>query len=170
MKQENRIQHILKTPKPVTLRSVCADDDAFLLEVYASTRLDELAATPWDESQREAFLRLQFAAQQQHYQSHYPEADHQLILLDGRKIGRVYVARRTDEVRILDIALLPEHRNSGIGTSMINAIQSEASKMGTPVRIYVESFNPSLRLFERLGFASVQDIGTHLLMEWRGPA
>lgn len=161
---------MLKTPRPVTLRSVCAEDDAFLLEVYAGTRLDELAATPWDESQREAFLRLQFAAQQHHYQTHFPEADHQLILLSGRKIGRVYVARRTDEVRILDIALLPEHRNSGIGTSMINAIQSEASKSGKPVRIYVESFNPSLRLFERLGFSSVQDIGTHLLMEWRGPA
>jgi ribosomal protein S18 acetylase RimI-like enzyme len=159
---------MLKTPKPVALRSVCADDDDFLFEVYASTRLEELAATPWDESQREAFLRLQFAAQQQHYQSHYPEAEHKLILLDRHNIGRVYVARRTDEIRILDIALLPAHRNSGIGTSMIEALQSEASKEGKPVRIYVESFNPSLRLFERLGFSSVQDIGTHLLMEWRG--
>jgi len=154
----------------VTLRPVRPDDEAFLLEVYASARADELAGAEWDDAQREMFLRLQFAAQQEHYQSHYPEADHQLILRDGRMIGRIYVARLTHEIRILDIALLPEHRNSGIGTSMINAFQSEASKAGKPVRIYVESFNPSLRLFERLGFSSVQDIGTHLLMEWRGPA
>jgi ribosomal protein S18 acetylase RimI-like enzyme len=155
------------TPKAVTFRPVCPDDEAFLQEVYAGTRLDELAITPWDESQRRAFLRLQFAAQQQHYQSHFPEADHQLILVGERPIGRIYVARRPDEVRILDIALLPEERNSGIGSSLIKEIMAEASKAGKPVRIYVESFNPSLRLFERLGFARVQDIGTHNLMEWR---
>ena len=158
-----------KTPKPVTLRPVSPDDEAFLLEVYASTRQDELAVTPWDESQRRAFLRLQFAAQQQHYQSHFPEADYQLILVDDRPVGRLYVARRRDEIRILDIALLPEHRNLGIGAYLIKEILSEGSKAGKPVRIYVESFSPSLRLFERLGFARVQDIGTHLLMEWRRP-
>ena len=157
------------TTKPVTFRPVCPDDEAFLLEVYASTRQDELAVTPWDESQREAFLRLQFAAQQHHYQSHFPEADHQLILVDDRPVGRLYVARRRDEIRILDIALLPEHRNLGIGASIIQEILREASQAEKPVRIYVESFSSSLRLFERLGFSRVEDIGTHLLMEWRSP-
>ena len=159
-----------KTPNSPTLRPVGAGDEAFLLEVYAGTRADELAHAPWDDAQREAFLKIQFAAQQQHYQTHYPEADHQLILLGDRPIGRLYVARLADEVRILDLAILPEHRNSGVGTSMIRSIQSEASKSGKPVRIFVETFNPSLKLFERLGFSSVQDIGTHLLMEWQGKA
>ena len=160
---------MLETAEPVTLRSVCVDDEAFLLQVYAGSRLDELSAASWDDSQREAFLKLQFAAQQHHYQSHFPDAEHRVILMGDRPIGRVYVARRTDELRILDIALLPEHRNCGIGSSIIKELLSEASKAGKPVRIYVESFNPSLRLFERLGFSPVQDIGTHLLMEWRSP-
>ncbi|MFY9607462.1 MAG: GNAT family N-acetyltransferase [Blastocatellia bacterium] len=158
-----------KTPKLVTFRPVGPDDEAFLLEVYAGTRLDELAVTPWDESQREAFLRLQFAAQQQHYQNHFPEADHQLIMVDERPVGRIYVAKRSDEVRILDIALLPEERNRGIGSFLIKEVMAEASKAGKPVRIYVESLNPSLKLFERLGFSGVQDIGTHFLLEWRSP-
>ena len=157
-----------KIPKPVTLRPAGPEDEAFLFEVYAATRLDELAATPWDESQRETFLKLQFAAQQQHYQSHFPEADHQLILVGDRPVGRVYVAISADEVRILDVALLPKHRNCGIGSSIIKEVLAEASQAGKPVRIYVESFSPSLRLFERLGFSRVQDIGTHFLMEWRG--
>jgi GNAT superfamily N-acetyltransferase len=157
------------SPKLVTFRAVRPDDQAFLLEVYAGTRLDELAITPWDESQREAFLKVQFAAQQHHYQSYFPEADHQLILVGDRPVGRLYVARRTDEIRILDIALLPEHRNFGIGGSIIKDILEEGSKAGKPVRIYVESFSPSLRLFERLGFSRVEDIGSHLLMEWRSP-
>jgi ribosomal protein S18 acetylase RimI-like enzyme len=158
---------MLETAEPVTLRPVRSDDEAFLLQVYAGTRLDELALAAWDESQRDAFLKLQFAAQQQHYQSNFPEAAHQVILLGDRPIGRLYVARNTDEVRILDIALLPEHQNSGVGSSIIKEILAEAAKAEKPVRIYVESFNRSLRLFERLGFSSVQDIGTHILMEWR---
>lgn len=156
---------MLSSPESLTLRSVCAGDEPFLFRLYASTRMDELAQAPWDDSQREAFLRIQFAAQQQHYQSHFPEADHQLILVGDRPAGRVYVARRTDEIRILDIALLPEHRNGGIGEFFIKKIVSEGSQAGKPVRIYVESFSPSLRLFERLGFSRVEDIGTHLLME-----
>jgi ribosomal protein S18 acetylase RimI-like enzyme len=158
---------MLETAEPVSLRPVRAEDEAFLLQVYAGTRLDELAHAAWDESQRDAFLKLQFAAQQQHYESHFPEADHQIILLGDCPIGRLYVARTADEVRILDIALLPEHRSSGVGSSIIKEILAEAAKAEKPVRIYVESFNRSLRLFERLGFSSVQDIGTHLLMEWR---
>jgi len=161
---------MLDSSQSVTLRPVSAGDEPFLFRLYASTRMDELAIAPWDDSQREAFLRIQFAAQQQHYQNHFPEAEHQLILIGGRPAGRIYVARRTDEIRILDIALLPEHRNGGIGGFLIKEIMSEGSQTGKPVRIYVESFNPSLRLFERLGFSSVQDIGTHLLMEWRGAA
>jgi RimJ/RimL family protein N-acetyltransferase len=160
---------MLETTEPVRLRPVNADDEAFLFQVYAGARLDELALAAWDESQRDAFLKLQFAAQQQHYQSHFPEADHQIILLGDRPIGRLYVARTADEVRILDIALLPEHRNAGVGSSIIKEILAEAAKAEKPVRIYVESFNRSLRLFERLGFSSVQDIGTHILMEWRSP-
>lgn len=160
---------MLENSKPVTLRQVRPDDEAFLFEVYVSTRLDELAAVPWDKSQREAFLRLQFAAQQQHYQTHFPEADHQLILVGERPVGRVYVARGADEIRILDIALLTEDRNGGIGEFLIKTLLSEGSQAGKPVRIYVESFNPSLRLFERLGFSRVKDIGTHLLMERAEP-
>jgi|SRR5947209_15813143 len=151
----------------VTLRPVILEDEAFLLEVYASTRAEELSRVPWDEAQREAFLKMQFAAQQLHYRTHNPNATHDLILLDGHAVGRLYVSRREREIRILDITLLPEHRNKGIGTPLIEELMREAAQAGKPLTIYVESFNPSLRLFERLGFSKIEDDGINYLMEWR---
>ena len=152
----------------VALRPVTPEDEAFLLEVYASTRAEELSKVPWDEAQREAFLKMQFAAQQLHYQTHNPTATHDLILLDAHAIGRLYVARREREIRILDITILPDYRNQGMGTPLIEELMTEAAQAGKPLTIYVESFNPSLRLFERLGFSKIEDDGVNYLMEWRG--
>jgi len=151
----------------VTLRPALPSDEALLFEIYAASRADEIAQTGWDEAQRQFFLKMQFAAQQEHYRSHYPDAEHSLILLKERPVGRVYIARSSEEIRILDIALLPEDRNAGTGTLIIKDLMSEARKTGKPVRIYVETFNRALRLFERMGFSQVEQTGLHYLVEWR---
>jgi GNAT superfamily N-acetyltransferase len=157
-------------PARVTLRPATADDEEFLVKVYAGTRADELARVPWSEAQRAAFVRMQFDAQQLHYRTHNPTATYDLILLDGRAAGRLYVARRGYEIRILDITLLPEHRGEGIGVFLIKGLMEEAESAGLPLNIYVESYNRSRRLFERLGFTKVDrpdDDGVNYLLEWR---
>jgi GNAT superfamily N-acetyltransferase len=151
----------------VTFRQALADDDPFLLGVYGSTRLEELALTNWDQAQRDAFIQMQFAAQQAHYRQNYPDAEHLIILLNGDPIGRLYVAEIESETRIIDLTILPEHRNANIGTPIIRQLMEEATAIGKPLRIYVESFNPSQRLFERLGFAKVDESGYSFLLEWR---
>jgi GNAT superfamily N-acetyltransferase len=153
----------------VALRPAVEADEAFLLEVYAGTRADETAQTGWDDAQRRAFIKMQFGAQQQHYRSHYPKGEHSLILLNEEPIGRLYVARSGGEIRILDIALLAEHRNKGVGTRIIKDLMAEAAKTGRPLRIYVESFNPALRLFQRMGFSQTEQTGFHCLMQWQQP-
>jgi len=151
----------------ITFRPVGPDDDAFLLKVYGSSRAEELAAVPWTDAQREAFLQMQLNAQHHHYRQLYPQCDF-LIILDGEsEIGRLYAARLKDQLRIIDITILPEERGRGLGTSILRDLMTEAAAMGKPLRIYVESFNPSLRLFERLGFSKIEEEGIHLLMEWR---
>lgn len=152
---------------PPTFRAVNEADEAFLLALYESTREMELNLTAWNSAQREAFLKMQFAAQQQHYQTHYPHGDHRLILQGDVPIGRLYVARLSDEIRILDITILPAHRGQGIGTAILKELIEEAASAGKPLRIYVESFNPSLRLFERLGFSKTAESALQYFMEWR---
>lgn len=151
----------------VSLRPVRADDAEFLLHVYAGTREAELAISGWDQAQQDAFVRMQFAAQQRYYGAAFPQGEHSIILVDGQPVGRIYTADCEDEIRILDITLVPERRGRGVGTPLIKEVLARGQRSGKPVQIYVENFNPALRLFERLGFAKIQDDGFNLLLEWR---
>ena len=150
-----------------TLRPVTAEDGPFLFRLYASTRTEELAVVPWDEAQKEAFLRMQFQAQSKFYGESFPGAAFLVVLRDGEPAGRLYVDRRDDEIRLLDVALLPEHRGAGLGTALLRDLTAEAAAAGKPLRIHVERFNPALRLYLRLGFKQIQDQGVYYLMEWR---
>ena len=152
---------------PVRLRLACSEDADFLCSVYASTRAEELAATDWSAEQKRAFCRQQFDAQDTHYRAHYPTAEFSILERGGVAVGRLYVDRWAQEIRIMDIALLPEHRGAGIGTKLLQELQEEARAAGKALTIHVEKFNPALRLYERLGFKVREDKGVYLLMEWR---
>lgn len=148
------------------LRPMNSEDHEFLYRVYASTRQEELAAVPWTVEQKEAFLRSQFSLQHQHYQKYYADAAFDVILCDGAPAGRLYVFRSAEEIRIVDIALLPEHRGAGIGTRLLQDVLTEAAASGKRVSIHVERFNPAMRLYERLGFRKQEEVGVYFRMEW----
>ena len=151
----------------VELRPVEAGDRAFLCRVYASTRTEELAVVPWDDTQKEAFLSAQFDAQDRWYGEHYTRASRDVVLVDGDPAGRLYVHRGEAEIRIVDIALLPEHRGNGVGTSLLRDLLTEAGAAGKSVTIHVERYNAALRLYERLGFSVAEDKGVYLFLEAR---
>ena len=154
---------------PITLRDAASEDASFLLELYASTRADEMALVPWTDEQREAFVRLQFAAQHEHYHKQYPDAEYRLIMQDDERVGRLYILRRNTEIIILDLTVHPKYRNHGIGTALLREVLVAAAQTQRPVEIYVESFNPSLRLFERLGFSEVEKEGINVFLRWQPP-
>lgn len=147
-------------------RPIGPDDQACLLEVYASTRWEELALVDWDEDRKTEFLRMQFTAQHQYYQDYYRGTDFLIILLDDLPVGRLYLARWPSEIRIVDLALLAAHRNAGIGTRILSGLLAEAGSTGKPVRIHVEKLNPALRLYERLGFTRIADKGVYWFLGW----
>lgn len=158
----------MPVPQPI-LRATCAEDRDFLLRVYASTRAEELALTDWDEAQKRAFLAQQFEAQHHHYQTHYQGARFDLILLDSEPVGRLYVARWREEIRIMDIALLPDYRNRGIGGGLLRDLLAEAAATSRRLTIHVERYNPALRLYRRLGFDPVGETGVYLLLALNPP-
>lgn len=151
----------------LTLRPTVTEDEPFLFAVYAGTREEELAAVSWSAEQKAAFLRMQYEAQRKFYREQFPDADYQVVLWEGRPAGRLYVHRRPQEIRLLDIALLPERRGAGLGTRLLRDLFAEAEGAGKPLRIHVERFNPALRLYTRLGFRQIADEGVYYLMEWR---
>jgi ribosomal protein S18 acetylase RimI-like enzyme len=148
----------------VERRPVRDADLPFLMRVYASTRQEELAQVPWTDEQKGAFLRQQFEAQHTWWQEHYSGASFDVVLVAGEPAGRLYVDEWEREIRIVDIALLPEYRGHGLGARLVREVLARGNAAGKAVSIHVERNNPALRLYERLGFRLVEDKGVYLLM------
>jgi ribosomal protein S18 acetylase RimI-like enzyme len=149
------------------LRRASAQDDPFLFQLYASTRVEELALVNWDAAQEQSFLQMQFDAQRRSYGHEFPGALCQIVLHDDASAGRLVVDHSEERILIVDIALLPEYRSTGIGTNLIRALQREAEESGRPLVLYVEGFNPALLLYERLGFTKIAQDGLYWRMEWQ---
>lgn len=158
----------------VNLRAIYEEDLPRLFEIYASTRAEELALVPdWPEEQKMAFLSQQFVAQHQYYQEFYKGAELQMIEQGGEGIGRLYVhwLYSPDEVRIMDVALLPQFRGQGIGGQLIRSIQDKARNLGKRVTIHVEYNNPAQELYKRLGFQKIGEFNSvYYLLEWKPAA
>ncbi len=159
-----------RKPKSFSLRTAVPDDEAFLYKLYCTTRSEEMVAWGWDGAQQETFLRLQFTAQRQHYETAYGEAGHTILLVNDQPAGRIFVFRSERELVLVDIALLPDTRGSGIGTALIRELLDDAGRADKPVSLHVENHNRARRLYERLGFEIVEDNGAYFRMEWRPAA
>ncbi|HEX7278248.1 MAG TPA: GNAT family N-acetyltransferase [Solirubrobacterales bacterium] len=152
----------------VTLRPAEAEDRPLMLRVYASTREPELEASGMPREQWPPFLEHQFEAQSRHYET-YEDTSFEVVLVDGEQAGRLIVARWPEELRVVDVALLPEHRGRGIGGELMRELVEEADQRGVKTSIHVERFNPARRLYDRLGFEPVSETDVYLLLE-RPPA
>jgi GNAT superfamily N-acetyltransferase len=150
----------------LSFRPIADADLPFLARLYASTRLEELAVTDWSDAQKASFLQSQFDAQHAHYQKHYTGSDFFVIDQAGQAIGRLYLARWKSEHRIVDIALLPEHRGRGVGSALLRDLLDEAAGAAKAVTIHVEKFNPAMSLYLRLGFVAAREEGAYQLMRW----
>ena len=155
----------------VTLRPVTTSDNEFLLAVYASTRAEELAQVTWAPGQKESFLRWQFDLQRKEYDTRYPDARYEVILVNDQAAGRIWIGEDDTQVRLLDIGLLEEFQNRGVGTILLKQLIGEAVAKNKSLRHTVFVLNNNAhRFYERLGFVTIEDLGGYKHMEWRGTA
>lgn len=151
----------------VSLRPVTADDKEFLVSVYAGTRAKELAQVQWEEGQKEAFIRWQFEMQQKEYETRFPDARYDVILVDGIPAGRIWVGIDDKQIRLLDIAVMDQFQNRGVGTILLRRLMDEAARVNKPLRHMVFVLNDNAhRFYERLGFRVIEDLGGYKHMEW----
>jgi ribosomal protein S18 acetylase RimI-like enzyme len=147
------------------MRPVCADDQNFLFELYCSVRAGEGFYGALGDAQLAPLLKLQFDTRERTYQYRYPDADHHIILFNEKPVGRIFVHRGDQEIRLTDIALLNEYRGQGIGATLIKELLTEADRVNKPVTLHVEVNNPAIHLYERLGFVKKSDDGAYWFME-----
>ncbi len=153
---------------PLQFRPVAKSDEAFLFQLFCSVRADALGPANLPAADLEPLMRMQYAGQRGTYASQFPGAEHSILLQEGQPVGASYVSRTEEEIRLVDVALLPSHRGAGRGTAVIRALQEEARASGRPLRLKVDVSNvAACRLYERLGFEEVDRSPTHIELAWR---
>jgi GNAT superfamily N-acetyltransferase len=145
----------------VCLRLALPEDEQFLEAVYASTRAEEMQLVPWTDEQKQAFVRMQYRAQRQSYQDQYPNSQVYVIEQLGQPVGRMIVDRSAASILLMDIALLPEYRNRGLGSALVRDLLDEADRLRKTVMLHVEDFNPAVNLYLRLGFVKTGTAGLY---------
>lgn len=150
----------------VDLRAIAEKEDLPLLfRIYSSTRIDIWEYEHWRAEEKLRMIEQQFVIQHKAYMGGYESPEFYIICRCGQDIGRLYLEQRTTEIRIIDIALLPEFRNNGVGTALLKDIIAYGRQLRRIVSIHVEKNNPALSLYQRLGFVKTNDIPFYDLME-----
>jgi GNAT superfamily N-acetyltransferase len=151
---------------PIALRAATADDLPFLGRLYRDTRRLELEGWGWPQEQREWFLQMQFDVRRRSYEAAYPNAEDQIVCVDGMPVGRMLVDRGPAGLQLIDLALLEEHRNQGLGTELLLRLQRECERKRIALCLQVLTANPAMRLYQRLGFAQVSADPVYARLEW----
>lgn len=166
--ENDNLKMLLPKGGTVELRPVTPADDEFLISVYAATRADEMAQVPWSDEQKMEFLRWQFGLQRNEYETTYPNQQYSVIFVDDQPAGRIWISRSDDQMRLLDIALLEEFQNRGVGTLLLRRLIDEAIRDNKLLRHMVFVLNADAkRFYERLGFVVIEEVGAYHHMEWR---
>jgi ribosomal protein S18 acetylase RimI-like enzyme len=150
----------------IALRAATADDLPFLGRLYRDTRRLELEGWGWPQEQREWFLQMQFDARQRSYEAAYPNAEDRIVCIQDVPAGRLLLNREPAGLQLIDLALLEEFRNQGLGTELLRRLQRECERERIALCLQVLTANPAMRLYRRLGFEQVSADPVHARMEW----
>jgi GNAT superfamily N-acetyltransferase len=148
----------------VRLRPAGEADEPLLRELFRAAR-PELLLLPLPPDQLNAMVDLQQRAQTLGYHSAHPAAVDLVVEREGRAVGRLLVDEGPP-VTVVDIAVLPDDRGSGVGTAALQEVLAQADRRGVETRLHVRIGSPARRLYERLGFVAVPgpDDAVDLLM------
>ena len=149
----------------IKLRRAEEKDDSFIETVYRSTREEELNLTGWTEQQKWAFIRMQSMAQLAEYKTKFPGADFGIIIYKKQDAGRFYTWENENEIRLIDITLLPPFRGKGIGAFLLGELIKRSNRVQKKISLHVDPVNPALKLYQRSGFIHIKNNGRHYYME-----
>ncbi|WP_428033059.1 GNAT family N-acetyltransferase [Ancylobacter sp.] len=148
----------------VALRPETPEDVPFLAALFESVRWPAFDDSGWTDSFRRAFLAEQFRFQVAHYARACPDAVFLIVERRSVPIGRLYVHEAASEHRIVDISLLPEVRNQGLGGALLDMVCAAADRRGCLSSLHVEKFNRARSLYRRKGFKPAGERGPYWLM------
>jgi ribosomal protein S18 acetylase RimI-like enzyme len=145
-----------------------ATDEAFRFELFCRSQPGGDDFSHLDPMLRQTLLRQQFRAQSVGYRTNCPEAEFEILEIDGAPIGAMITDRSHGAIHILELAFLPDWRGLGIGSAILRAACEEGQEKLMPVRFEVYAWEERLvRLYQRLGFRPYERTEMQFHMEWR---
>ena len=125
----------------VTLRPAVDSD-------FEACRRTYFAETDWINER----LQLDQGEQESMFRKQWRPSQVCIIQADGVDVGWLQTVVSKSEHMLGQIFVDAPYQRKGIGTEVLRRIVEEASRLKLPIRLAVVKFNPSRRLYERLGF------------------
>lgn len=154
----------------LSLRAATPADEDFQYSLYRSTRQDLFTVDTSPEN-IESLIGMQYAARQTSYSQRFGSMMDFIVEKEGDPIGRVVVDFGHQEVRVIDVALIPDMRGKGCGGHILKSIQRAAALGGLPVVLVVARSNHAARHFYAVhGFVVDEASGAQDCMIWHPTA
>lgn len=148
---------------PARRRPATRYDQDLLRAIFTDSRSSWFAALPIPLAS--ALLEVQFRAHRNDRQLRWPDAVDQIIELHGVPAGRLTVSVGAEEIRIIDLALLPGFRRQGIGSATLADVKQEATRHGLPLRMTVAKQRDGLPLWPTRRMTVIGESDTDIELE-----
>src|SRR5262245_6240253 len=111
------------------------DDEALVRTLLIETLVEHLAAWSWPEQLRQPVLEIQYQVQRQGFRSICKAS--MIVLHDDTPVGWYVTAESADEVRLVNLMVLSQHRGQGIGSTVLRTLLATSEATGKPLRLSV---------------------------------
>lgn len=150
----------------VSLCPVESSHTDFLLQLFKECRPDLELIGGINEKQKEDIIFQQFTLEQEQLIKMYPDVEFNVVMLNEKPVGRIYIYHGETADRILEIGLLAEYRNLGIGRKLITTAIENAIRKNKSVRLQVAWFNQrAYKFYKEIGFRVIENQGVSFEME-----
>ncbi len=105
--------------------------------------------------------------QNDYFKENFDPINIQLIYHNENIAGYLHSWQTPSKIALVNILILPEYQNFGIGSEIIKNLQKEVQEDSKSLELGVFKINTSAKkLYERLGFKTFEKTDTHFLMRY----
>jgi ribosomal protein S18 acetylase RimI-like enzyme len=136
----------------LSLRPARASDREFIESLYRSTR-DDLHLVDASRGFIETLNDQRHLAKTASYSDCFSDAIYFIVEEQGDRIGQVSIDFSHNEIRIIDLSLIPEARGKGYGVKIIKVLKQASNAVCVPIVLNVYKSNSAAKhLYETEGF------------------
>lgn len=109
--------------------------------------------------------QIQLQAKSNSYKEVWPLAETFIIVFKNQNAGKVIMQNNIESIQIIDLIIIKELRNKGIGNALLSQLKSNAQlKNKKLINLTVAKGNPAINLYLRCGFLVKKESDSQVYM------